>query len=219
MCINPRPAKTGKRPTQGSALEIQRKTFADRGLPPDRNDPPTRKQGNSGQKTRISQKIHFGGCLSGFGITGGYLAGMELSGRGFNPRPAKSEVQPPIGKNRQSRRFKLRPARTGAEDSFMSAGAGTATKIAKNFNSPDSWYIIRPLTNKAPVGRLAEYKTARHCLPQGKRFRKQEIGGEINPYCVSTARRAGRGLNLRPERTAHAKARERQIYDIRTTDL
>ena len=30
-----------------------------------------------------------GGCFSGFGIAGGYLAGVDHSGRGFNPRPAQ----------------------------------------------------------------------------------------------------------------------------------
>ena len=29
------------------------------------------------------------GRLSGFGIVGGYLAGVDRSGRGFNPRPAQ----------------------------------------------------------------------------------------------------------------------------------
>ena len=28
------------------------------------------------------------GCFFGFGIVGGYLAGVDRSGRGFNPRPA-----------------------------------------------------------------------------------------------------------------------------------
>ena len=34
-------------------------------------------------------KDSFGGCLAGFGIAEGYLAGVDRSGRGFNPRPAQ----------------------------------------------------------------------------------------------------------------------------------
>ena len=38
-----------------------------------------------------------GRCFSGFGIAGGDLAGVELSGRGFNPRPAQAGGLPPTG--------------------------------------------------------------------------------------------------------------------------
>ena len=38
-----------------------------------------------------------GRCFSGFGIVGGDLAGVELSGRGFNPRPAQAGGLPPTG--------------------------------------------------------------------------------------------------------------------------
>ena len=37
-------------------------------------------------------KVCFGGRRSGFGIAGGYLAGVDRSGRGFNPRPAPGPV-------------------------------------------------------------------------------------------------------------------------------
>ena len=58
------------------------------------------------------------GTFSGFGIAGGYLAGVDRSGRGFNPRPAQ-----------------------GGE-------LGRRQKIAENVNLADSWYTIRPLLNK-----------------------------------------------------------------------
>ena len=40
-------------------------------------------------------KDSFGGCLAGFGIAEGYLAGVDRSGRGFNPRPAQDRPTQP----------------------------------------------------------------------------------------------------------------------------
>ena len=58
------------------------------GCTPDRNDPPTRGQRNRRQKT--IKRFISGECLSGFEIACGYLAWVDHSGRGFNPRPAPS---------------------------------------------------------------------------------------------------------------------------------
>ena len=44
-----------------------------------------------------------GRCFSGFGIAGGDLAGVELSGRGFNPRPAQAGIQPPTGSRKNAK--------------------------------------------------------------------------------------------------------------------
>ena len=57
------------------------------GCTPDRNDPPTRGHWMNARKQEDS---HEGG-LAGFGVADGYLAGVDRSGRGFNPRPAYSD--------------------------------------------------------------------------------------------------------------------------------
>ena len=60
----------------------------------------------------VRGEIRFGGCFSGFGSVGRYLAGVDRSGRGFNPRPAQGwgaqsltgsrlGGQPPLAQERQ----------------------------------------------------------------------------------------------------------------------
>ena len=51
-------------------------------------------------ENRNQLKIHRGGCFSGFGVAGKYLAGVDRSGRGFNPRPAQVCIGYNWGMNR-----------------------------------------------------------------------------------------------------------------------
>ena len=57
--------------------------------PPTGTIHPRESRGTTDGKQESNKRFISGRCLSGFGIAGGYLAGVELSGRGFNPRPAQ----------------------------------------------------------------------------------------------------------------------------------
>ena len=49
------------------------------------------------RETVDRKQIRHGEGIPRFGVARGYLAGVELSGRGFNPRPAIPDRQPPTG--------------------------------------------------------------------------------------------------------------------------
>ena len=58
--------------------------------PPTGTIHPRESRGTTDGKQESNKRFISGRCLSGFGIADGYLAGVELSGRGFNPRPAQT---------------------------------------------------------------------------------------------------------------------------------
>ena len=57
--------------------------------PPTGTIHPRESRGTTDGKQESNKRFILGRCLSGFGIAGGHLAGVDHSGRGFNPRPAQ----------------------------------------------------------------------------------------------------------------------------------
>ena len=105
-CLNPAPALPSPAPVGLHSDRTSRSGVA----PPTGTIHPRESRGTEVIK-RESKDSFRGVCLSAFGITGGHLAGVDLSGRGFNPRPAqrlersthaKAEEQQTENKNQHS---------------------------------------------------------------------------------------------------------------------
>ena len=87
-------------------LRVEPPTLSRSGVePPTGTIHPRASRGTANRKQESIKRFISGGCRSVFGIAGGYLAGMELSGRGFNPRPAQVGSVRPAAMGVEQREF------------------------------------------------------------------------------------------------------------------
>ena len=108
---------------------------AGRGLNPRPERSTHAKAGEQRLESR-NQKIHFGECLSAFGIAGEHLAGVELSGRRFNPRPP----QPDRHRNHPRKKTSKKRRNPPAKRYNVTNGRSQREKVRKKFR-------VRPPSN------------------------------------------------------------------------
>ena len=104
--FNPRPAQDESIPEKSPPTQQRKLILCRSGVaPPTGKLHPRENRGTADKKQESMKKIHFGGCFSGFGIAGRDLAGVDRSGRGFNPRPAQ-ENRPRRKSGRRPRKLR-----------------------------------------------------------------------------------------------------------------